>query len=252
MFSLTCQYAVFLRNRPQIRVICYNLILKVIVKFYKPGTKQEDFEKKCSEVIDDINEDVKTHFVETEDDEEDLEQVEDTNSVTESILGSLISSKCDSDVANLKEVDDDNKGDDDDVNSNDINNFEEDTESIDEETDSNTLAKTENEVKKVLSKHNNPVACDLCGELMKNEKGVIPSNQYALSSPQANIEPIIKQPKSRKRKRQNEDSLPPLFEFPKQKVRKDVSTRLQDLSSKLSDSDLHYLVDLFLINLIND
>ncbi|CAF0927279.1 unnamed protein product, partial [Brachionus calyciflorus] len=46
------------------------------VKFYKPGTKQEDFEKKCSEVISDFNEDPQTHFVETEDDEEDLEERE--------------------------------------------------------------------------------------------------------------------------------------------------------------------------------
>ncbi|CAF1003503.1 unnamed protein product [Brachionus calyciflorus] len=101
----------------------------------------------------------------------------------------LISSKYDSDVANLKDVEDDNKEDDDDSN--------------DEETDSNTLAKsdsftqksihsddstvydeedekvneisenmntlTENEVKKVLSKHNNPVACDLCGELISEK-----------------------------------------------------------------------------------
>ncbi|CAF1135619.1 unnamed protein product [Brachionus calyciflorus] len=112
----------------------------------------------------------------------------------------LISSKCDSDVANLKDVEDDNKDDDDDddVDSNDINNFEEDS---DEETDSNTLAKsftqksiqsndstvydeedekdlalskipvsiTENELKKVLSKHNNPVACDLCGQLISEK-----------------------------------------------------------------------------------
>ncbi|CAF0708282.1 unnamed protein product [Brachionus calyciflorus] len=132
------------------------------------------------------------------------------------------SSKCDSDVANLKDLDDDNQEVDDDINSNDNNNIEEDTEIIDEET--NTLAKsdsltqknstvydeedeklnqisenmntlvirsvketaifykdlslsripvlkkTENEVKKKLSKHNNPVACDLYSELMKNEK----------------------------------------------------------------------------------
>ncbi|CAF1083289.1 unnamed protein product [Brachionus calyciflorus] len=63
-------------------------------------------------------------------------------------------------------------------------------------------------------------------ELSATQSEVIPSYQYALSSPQANIEPIIEQPKSRKRNRQNEDSL--LFEFPKQKVRKDVSTRLHD------------------------
>ncbi|CAF1092705.1 unnamed protein product [Brachionus calyciflorus] len=61
----------------------------LIVKFYNQGTKQEDFEKKCSEVIGDVNEDVKTHFVETEYDEEDLEQDEDTNSVTESIDSAL-------------------------------------------------------------------------------------------------------------------------------------------------------------------
>ncbi|CAF1088466.1 unnamed protein product [Brachionus calyciflorus] len=140
----------FNNNLSTDRVGCYNLILKVIVKFYKPGTKQEDFEKKCSEVIGDINEDVKTHFVETEDDEEDLEQDEDTNSVTDSILGSLVSSKCDSDVANLKDLDDDNKEDDDHVNSNDINNFEEDTESIDEETDSNTLAKSDSLTQKSI------------------------------------------------------------------------------------------------------
>ncbi|RNA44648.1 hypothetical protein BpHYR1_017606 [Brachionus plicatilis] len=34
------------------------------------------------------------------------------------------------------------------------------------------MSKTLNEVKTALSKHANPVPCDLCGELMKNIKGV--------------------------------------------------------------------------------
>lgn len=32
--------------------------------------------------------------------------------------------------------------------------------------------KTETAVKMALSKHKNPVACDICGEFMKNERGV--------------------------------------------------------------------------------
>ena len=39
-------------------------------------------------------------------------------------------------------------------------------------TESPVSEETNNIVKKALSNHVNPVACDICGELMKNSRGV--------------------------------------------------------------------------------
>jgi hypothetical protein len=188
-------------------------MLKAIAKFYRPGTSCEDFEKLCTEAFGDDDQDAVLHEgdVADEDDGDDCDETGSTVSDAESLLGSLIGSKENSEV-DATEVDGERavgqEADDDKSESTTLvksgahqhliesseaeSSFSEHLEKLDDDFNQmnlNPLKKsqfykqlamselhisdeTHDVVKKALSKHTNPVACDICGELMKNAQGV--------------------------------------------------------------------------------
>ncbi|CAF0895277.1 unnamed protein product [Brachionus calyciflorus] len=136
-------------------------------KFYKPGENFENIDKMFLESNGDPPKDAVLNFSEINDDDDTEEsdsqiekdkshdeQTDQTESLTiqEKNLGSNISIETTSDL----ELDD------------------EDLEALSERSLEKPVTSTEAklQVKKALSKHENPVRCPICNDLMKNERGV--------------------------------------------------------------------------------
>jgi len=185
-------------------------MLKVISKYYRPGTSQDDFEKLCSDAVGDDDEAV-LHEADNDDDNDDCEETGSDISDVASLLGSLMGSNTNSDVdpnelRDVSDVDEDKNIEDDKTESltlvksdnvdrkNDSSeaesSFSEHLTKLDDEfgqmninpilksqyykelamSDMAVSKETDVAVKRALSKHTNPVSCDICGELMKNLK----------------------------------------------------------------------------------
>jgi hypothetical protein len=183
-------------------------MLKVIAKYYRPGTSQDDFEKLCLEAVGDDDEAVLHDADNDDDNDEDCDETGSNISDVASLLGSLVGSTANSDtdpneLRDVSDVDEDKNVEDDKTESltlvdrkNDSSeaesSFSEHLAKLDDEfgqmninpvlksqyfkelamSEMTVSKETDVAVKIALSKHTNPVSCDICGELMKNLKGV--------------------------------------------------------------------------------
>lgn len=200
------------------RILCYNLILETLAKFYQPGNDFKKIDELFYEANGDPEEEVTLHFIDDDESDDECDDVDSQDDV-ESLFGSLIGSN--RDIASIDDLEDMEKDSD-------------DKENIDSESDEETLSKNTTdsitikekeidsdnqsisdvnddvdvlgislselnfntvkdkadgyrklamtefetseiaklEAKKAISKHPNPIACPICGNMFKNEKGV--------------------------------------------------------------------------------